>query len=325
LSNDEEKLKELMSLKSVGKAIAEKMIECGYTNLQVLPITTSEELSLKIGISKSKAKKIIEEANEKLGYVFKTVDDIYKERKNIRRLTTGSHKLDELLGGGVETGILTEVYGASRSGKTQLAHQLCVSVQLPVAEGGFYEDSNVPEAIFIDCEGTFRPERIAEMSMSFGLNANEVMTHIQVARAHTSEHQILLSEQIPQIIMEKNIQLVVIDSVTTFFRSEFTKSEIVARQDRLNKHLNFLKNMASTYNIIVFLTNQVMANPDAIVGDSTVPVGGHVLSHKVQTRLYLREVRERQRVARLMDSSYLPPGQIAFFITPAGIRDAEDI
>lgn len=324
MSKEDEKVKTLIALDSIGKAIAEKLIECGCGNLEVLTITSSDELALKVGISKSKAKKIIQEANEKLGHVFKAAEDLYEERKRIHKVTTGSQKFDEILGGGVESGILTEVFGASRSGKTQLAHQLCINVQLPIKEGGLDEGGDVPETIFIDCEGTFRPERIIEMSSAVGLKASEVLKHIQVARAHTSEHQMLLAEEAPQLIKEKNVKLIVVDSIMAFFRAEFTKDEIVKRQDRLNIHLNFLKNLASTFNIIVFLTNQVMADLNALVGNATKATGGHVLTHKVQTRIYLREARERQRMARLVDSSYLPPAQAAFYITSEGIRDLED-
>ena len=84
----------------------------------------------------------------------------------------------------METGSLTELYGEFRTGKTQLCHTLAVICQLPVEQGG-----GEGKALYIDTEGTFRPERLAQISQRFGLDANEVMDNIAYARAYNSEHQ----------------------------------------------------------------------------------------------------------------------------------------
>ena len=84
----------------------------------------------------------------------------------------------------METGSLTELYGEFRTGKTQLCHTLSVICQLPVEQGG-----GEGKALYIDTEGTFRPERLAQISQRFGLDPNEVMDNIAYARAYNSEHQ----------------------------------------------------------------------------------------------------------------------------------------
>ena len=73
----------------------------------------------------------------------------------------------------METGSLTELYGEFRTGKTQLCHTLCVICQLPVEQGG-----GEGKALYIDTEGTFRPERLSQISQRFGLDPNDVMDNV---------------------------------------------------------------------------------------------------------------------------------------------------
>lgn len=81
-----------------------------------------------------------------------TGNEIAQKRKNVIKITTGSSILDELLGGGIETMAITEAFGEFRTGKTQLAHTLCVTTQLPRDKKG-----GNGKVIYIDTEGTFRP------------------------------------------------------------------------------------------------------------------------------------------------------------------------
>ena len=80
-------------------------------------------------------------------------------------MTTGCEGLDQLLKGGIETGSITELYGEFRTGKTQLCHTLCVTCQMPIKDGG-----GAGMAMYIDCEGTFRPERLVPIAERFGLD-----------------------------------------------------------------------------------------------------------------------------------------------------------
>lgn len=90
---------------------------------------------------------------------------MFQSRKDLITLTTGSNALDELLKGGFETGSITEIFGEFRTGKTQLCHQLCVTCQLPVDRGG-----GEGKALFIDTEGTFRPQRLVAIAERYGLD-----------------------------------------------------------------------------------------------------------------------------------------------------------
>jgi len=205
------------------------------------------------------------------------------------------------------------------SGKSQLGFQLSVNVQLPPEKGGLSANT-----LFIDTEATFRPERILQMSKALGLDPEKTLKNIYVARAYNSDHEIFLVEKANEIIEEKNIRLLVIDSLTSHFRADYVgRGELAPRQQKLNRLLHNLQRLADSYNLAVFVTNQVLANPAILFGDPTMPIGGHVLAHQSTYRLYLRKSSGEKRIARMMDSPNLPPGECVFKITPEGIKDVK--
>ena len=315
----EKKVKSILDLPGIGEVTAAKLQEAGYGTLEAIAIATPLELVAAAGIPKQTAQKIIIAAREALDLSFKTADVVFEQKMKVGRITTGSKNLDELLGGGVETQAITEVYGEYGTGKTQLAHQLSVNVQLPKEKGGL--DG---KALYIDCEGTFSPERIIQMARGSGLDPKHALKNIIYARAYNSDHQMLLVEQAKDLIEERDIKLIVVDSVTGHFRAEYPGRESLAlRQQKLNRHLHTLARLADVYNLAVFVTNQVMARPDAFFTDPTTAVGGHVMYHAPNTRIYLRRARDK-RIARLVDSPKLPEGEAVFMITEEGIRDPEN-
>jgi len=314
---DEEDLYiELNQIKGIGPAIKKKLVECNYNTLKLLATSDSKELAGKTGISESKCQKIIKDARDKIGFSFKPADQIFEERKNIGKITTGSTKLDGLLGGGIETQSITEVYGSFKSGKTQLAFQLAINVQLPKDQGGLESG-----AIFIDTEGTFRPERIVEMASDMDLDPMKVLNNIQVAKVINSEHQILLVKQLKTQLKQTPAKIIILDSLMTCFRADYIGSEqLRERQGKILSHLNDLKTLGNMYDLAIFVTNHVSASFDPI-GDKEKPTGGNVVAHLIQTRVSFKSSRGNQRIARLIDSPYLPEGQIVFQIGSDGIRD----
>jgi len=124
------------------------------------------------------------------------------------------------------------------------------------------------------------------------------------------------------MIEEKNIKLVIIDSLTSHFRADFMgRGELAGRQQKLNKHLHQLQRLADAYNLAIYITNQVMARPDILFGDPTAPVGGHILGHMSTYRMYLRRGKEGTRIARIIDAPNLIEGEAVFIITEGGIKD----
>ncbi|MCW1301305.1 MAG: DNA repair and recombination protein RadA [Candidatus Nanoarchaeia archaeon] len=308
----------LEDLPGVGETIAKKLRNAGFRDLMALATTPPQVLAEACEIGEGIARRIINEARKQLRMEFLGADEILEKQKDIKRISTGSKALDTLLGGGIPTQAITEFFGEFGSGKTQVGFQLCVNVQLPENKGGLNGG-----AFFIDTEGTFRSSRIAEISRAMGLNPIDVLRNIKVARVFSTDHQILITEKIPEIIDNGfNGRLIVVDSLTGLFRAEFIgRGTLADRQQKLNQYVHMLQRYADRYNLAVYVTNQVMARPDILFGDPTAAVGGHVIAHACGYRIYLRKAKENKRVARLVDAPDLPPAEVVFQITSEGIKD----
>jgi DNA repair protein RadA len=307
-------------LPGVGPATSQKLRDLGYHTVESLAMATSRELE-PVGVSEKKSFQIIDAARSSIGINFIRADELFKMRQKVARLTTGSQVLDKLVDGGLETQTITEFYGEFGSGKSQFAHQLCVNVQLPVERGGLNGG-----ALYVDTENTFRLERIIQMSKHLGLDPEQVVKNIIYAEAFTSDHQMFLLENADEIIKENNIKLIIVDSLTAHFRSEYIGREMLApRQQKLNKHMHKIIALARAFNAVAVVTNQVMSKPDQFFGDATHPIGGHIVGHTSHTRIYLRRASHGPvRIARLVSSPYLPDGEEILKVTENGIEDVTE-
>jgi DNA repair protein RadA len=308
----------LQDLPGVGEATLKKLKEAGILSIRTLALYPLNKLMDEAGIGEKTAEKIIKVAQdiEKMG--FKSADKIWEKRKTLNKLTTGSQNLDDLLIGGIEPGAVTEVFGEYRTGKTQLAHQLCVNVQLSYEEGGLEGG-----ALYIDTEGTFRPERIIQMALGRDLDHNKVLKNITIGRAYNSDHQILLAKEAPKIIKEKNIKLIIVDSLIGHFRSEYIgRGTLASRQQIINTHIHDLLRLTETYDeLAVVFTNQVSAKPDVFYGNPLTHTGGHVVAHGATIRIFLRKGKGEQRIAKVVDAPHIPESDSVFSITEDGITD----
>ncbi|HEV8358916.1 MAG TPA: DNA repair and recombination protein RadA [Candidatus Thermoplasmatota archaeon] len=309
---------EIEKLPGVGKATAEKLRDAGYTDYMALAVASPAELAELCELGEQSAIKIIQGAREKAdvgGFVSGT--EVWEKRQNLGRITTGSKNLDELIGGGVESQAITEFFGEFGSGKSQICFQLGVNVQLPMDKGGLDGD-----ALFIDTESTFRPERIIQIAEALSLDGKEALTRCHVARAYNSHHQILLMDKANEIAKEHPVRLLVVDSLTAHFRAEYLgRGTLADRQQKLNKFIHQLQRFADVHDAAVAVTNQVHSKPDMFFGDPTKPVGGHVVAHASNMRLYLRKSKGGKRIARLIDSPNMPEGEAVFGVTEEGVRD----
>lgn len=308
----------LTDLPGIGSTTASKLEEAGYGDLMSIAVMTPNDLSSLADISSSVARKTISAARKMLHLEFEDATQYLKKREEIFKITTGSKNLNMLLGGGIETRAMTETFGAYGSGKSQIAHVLAVTIQLPIEKGG----ANA-KVVWIDTEGTFRPERIRQIAQYFGLDFMKTLKNIFVARAFNSDHQILLVDKITELIRRgEPIKLVIVDSITAHFRAEFTgRGQLADRQQRINKHLHSLMRIAEANNLAIYMTNQVMSRPDVLFGDPTQAIGGHIVGHASTYRIYLRRGKKGSRVAKMIDSPNLPEGECIFFITKNGLED----
>jgi DNA repair protein RadA len=315
-----EKYELLEDLPGVGPATAQKLRDMGFHTVESLAMATARGLE-PAGISEKKALAIIETARSCINVSFIRADELLKMRQNVLRLTSGSKVVDRLIDGGLETQTITEFYGEYGSGKSQICHQLCVNVQLPPERGGLNGS-----ALYIDSENTFRAERIVSMAKHLELDPEQVVKNIIYAEAYTSDHQMFLLDNADEVIKMNNVKLVIVDSLTAHFRSEYIGREMLApRQQRLNKHMHKLIGLARAFNTVAVVTNQVMSKPDVFFGNAVHPIGGHIVGHTSHTRIYLRRAsRGPIRIARLVSSPYLPEGEEIFKVTGNGIEDASE-
>ncbi len=311
----------LTDLPGIGPAVSAKLESAGVYDLMSLAVMGPNELSDISGVSPAVARKAIQAARNMLDLGFQDGMEYSKKRANVTYITTGSKNLNDLLGGkGVESKAITEAFGAFGSGKTQLGLSLAVNVQLPLEKGGANG-----KCVFIDTEGTFRPQRIRQIAEGMGANPEQVLKNIFVARAFNSDHQILLVDKISEMVKNgEPIKLVIVDSLTAHFRAEFSgRGQLADRQQRLNKYLHSLMKLAEQHNVAIYVTNQVMANPAQMFGDPTTAIGGNIVGHASTYRMYLRRGKKGSRVSKLIDSPNLPDNECVFFVTEGGVKDDE--
>ena len=277
----EEEGKKLSDLPGIGPAAVAKLEAAGIYDLMGIAVLSPPALSELSGVGEAVARKAIQASRKMLDLGFMDASEYAKKREDINFITTGSKNIDNLLGGkGVESKSITEVFGAFGSGKTQIALSLAVNVQIPKEKGGANG-----KAVYIDTEGTFRPERVRQYAEGIGANPEKVLKNIFVARAFNSDHQILLIEKINEMVKNgEPIKIVIVDSLTAHFRAEYSGRGMLAdRQQRLNRYLHDLMKLAEQRNIAIFVTNQVMANPAMMFGDPTTAIGGNIVGHACLT------------------------------------------
>ncbi|KNC81520.1 meiotic recombination protein DMC1/LIM15 [Sphaeroforma arctica JP610] len=242
-----------------------------------------------------------------------TAADLRIKRESVVRCSTGSSDVDALLGGGIPSQQITEVFGEFRTGKSQLCHTMCVTAQLPTSLGGMEG-----KVAYIDTEGTFRPERLMPIADRFGVDRDAVLDNIMYARAYTSEHQMeLLTICAAKFAEERGtFKLLIVDSIIALFRVDFSgRGELADRQQKLAHMLSCLVKLAEEFNVAVFITNQMTADPGANVTFVADPKKPKVLRHSFA----LISGRGDQRICKIYDSPDMPESEAVYQITNGGI------
>ncbi|ODN77814.1 meiotic recombination protein DLH1, variant [Cryptococcus amylolentus CBS 6039] len=274
------------------------------------------------GLSEAKVEKLKETCAKMLPPPFLTGTEIADKRQNVVYITTGSKSVDAMLGGGIATQSITEIFGEYRTGKTQLCHTLCVATQLPEDQGG-----GAGKVAYIDTEGTFRPDRVRAVADRFGVDSGMALDNVLCARAWSSEQQCdLLVDLAIRFVEDRSYKLLIVDSIMNLFRQDYSgRGELSERQQKLNQFLARLQKLSEEFNLAIVLTNQVQADPGAAAmfaaASMAKPVGGHVLAHASATRIALRKGRGTERIAKLQDSPDMPEGEATYNLGSGGWED----
>lgn len=305
---------DIKELPGVGPATAEKLEKGGFNSVLSIAVSSIGQLTDAGGVSEAVARKMVNAAREKLDMGFQSGTDMLENRKDVKKISTGSSNFDEMLGGGFETGSIIECFGKYGSGKTQVGHSITVNALNQTEEA---------KVVYIDTENTFRPERIKNFCDGLDMDPEKALNRIKVAKAFNSDHQMLLAEKVEDLVEEDEIILVIVDSLTSHFRAEYVgRGTLAERQQKLNKHMRTLALLADKFNICVYVTNQVMAKPDQFFGDPTEAIGGNIVGHNSTFRIYLRRGKKNTRVAKLIDSPNRPDSESVFKIGTYELQDA---
>jgi len=294
--------------------MAKKLNNVGIFEVHQLLSHAPHWISDETGMDIVSTETLFRKAKEKLKIpAFVSGNAVFEERRNLVRIKTGTQALDSLLSGGLEPRATTEIYGENGVGKSQFCHTM--AVQAVRQTGG--------KVIWIDTEDTFRPERIENISYSLDLKPDEILDSISVARVYNSSDQKQALESAEQVIESEKIGLIIIDSATGLFRSEYIgRGTLADRQGRLNEFMTLASNIAQVYGIPVLLTNQIQTSPGILYGDPNRPVGGNIVGHESTYRIYLRKSGGFS-VAKLVKSPQSAQTEVIFGITDAGVVDKE--
>ncbi len=334
LYHDFEEELSLEDIEGIGPTTAKALREKGLS-LKILETTPIRELEEKYGLSATLAQKYQNYIRQYIrGEIFIDGLTVLRRQEVAPTFTFGAKSLDQLTAlpddnkGGIRLSETYEFFGAFRSGKSQICHQLCVTVQLPEELGGIGK-----KAVFVDTEGTFSPTRIKQIVERFQREYGwektyeDVLKDILYARAYTSDHQQAIAAKLFEVFNEhpNEFGVVVVDSISAHFRAEFAgRGTLAERQQILNYHLSILHRLADTFGVAIVVTNQVQANPAQFFGDPTQAVGGNIIGHWARTRVYLRKSKGEKRIARIFDSPVLPENETIFAITQDGVVDPDE-
>jgi DNA repair protein RadA len=210
-------------------------------------------------------------------------------------ISTGSNSLNQILCGGVKTGQVTDFFGESGAGKTQIAFQLCVNATLTKDQGGLEA-----EPLFIDTVGTFRPERISQMAEAKGLRGETVLEKILVSEIRTVQEQMQIPCKMTALSSTRKTGLIIIDTLTDNFLQTYGEEEVIQRQSLLGRHIHDLSLLALRGDLAVVVTNTVRAGMSGTV--ELIEIGGNTVVQGVHMRVQLHCARDR-RLACLTDSA----------------------
>ncbi|MCE7734349.1 MAG: DNA repair and recombination protein RadA [Candidatus Heimdallarchaeota archaeon] len=321
-------VEKLETIDGIGPTTAKTMYERGMS-YELLHTTPIRELVDVYGIPTTSATKYQDSIILREGGYFTSAFNLHQKQKITESFTYGVESIDELLrineinNLGIIAGNTYEYFGKFRTGKSQICHQLCVTIQLPVHLGGIAK-----KAIYIDTEGTFSPSRIVNIVSRFNRETDcnfqieEVLKNIKYARAMNSDQQRAIVYELLKYLSKhpNEYGLLIIDSVTSHFRSEYLgRGTLAERQQTLNQHLSILNRIAESFNLAVIITNQVQSNPNQFFGDPISAVGGNIIGHWAGTRIYLKKSKGNARIMKIIDSVVLGQNETVFAITEEGI------
>jgi len=320
----------LKNLEGMDQIYFKGLKENGWINPSFLGLLTKSELENILNVNpnlKENSKdleKYLEKAKKKNHIV---TLEYFNPKQKIWYLPTGSYNLNRILSNkGLSSKKITLLYGKFRSGKSQIAHQCCVE-----AYQFFKEKLPKYTSLFIDTEGTFRPERIQQMAQARNLPINDVLKRIYVIQAQSISEFKLIFSKIERILKENNIKFLVIDSLTNYIRLEIAQKEKATSLiiNEFSQILRKISHWAITFNIPLLCTSQVSSTMNKFNFFDVVPILSTTLNSYIKEWILLGEDPQitslpentGRRFAHLVNSEINREEIIQFLIDSDGIKD----
>lgn len=316
----------ITKIKGIGEQTAKKFEKHDITDIEQLMVYPAPKIAEILGIDNDSAHELYRKARIALNDTEFFMDGIEAKKRdeNKDRISTGTIALDKLFEGtkgknGIECKATTEIYGEFGCGKTQFCHTMCVQVQLPKEQGGLEG-----KAIYVDSEGTFAPTRIESISKAKGLDPDEVLKNITVADAKNSTGMYQVMGKIAKLLVkDSSYKLIIVDSAIGLFRADYSgRAMLSERQKYLGEFLTLSERIADHFNVAIIWTNQVMINPGIFYGDPVTVIGGTILAHKSNYRVYFKK-SGAYRIAKMVDSPKHDTIEVSFGLSVEGVVDKD--
>ena len=311
---EEEVKKSVLSLKGVGPSTYEKLSSAGYDDLEVIAGANPRILANKCELTESFSRGIIKEARELVKMdEFHTALELYHYEQKRPRFKTNISAFDAIFSDGISYGNLIEFYGKNATGKTQLVMHFAIQESI---RGGY--------SYIIDTHNSFSTERLRQICASLDQPFEEILERIYIRKAFNTSQQMLSLEKLRYHPLRKKIKLIVIDTATRFFRSEYTgRGYLAERQQMLNMHLSELSVFCVANQSLGIVTNHVIDSPGVFFGDPSLPAGGNAVAQNTNYRIYLRKSKGGSIKGKIISGADVPESEFFFKVVNSGIESIE--
>ena len=251
-------------------------------------------------------------------------DTLEINRNKLYILASGAKNFDDTIGGGFYKGNKYLIFGANKTGKTQLCHQLCVQAFMQFSK--IVNNSKIKNKQFVfyfDTENTFRPERIKELILKYDVNYDKILKNILVSKIMSNSAFLLSLKELEKFLEKNTITILIIDSINNYYNSDLANKSISVNKAKeiFLRILALINKLTLEYSLITITTAQVTLNLNKDSPLRVVPVGNSILNHFFSEYVYLDYKEQDKRYVQLVNSINLPEKRLLYKITSSGIQD----
>jgi len=254
----------------------------------------------------------------------KTYNHFVIKKNDQHILASGAKNFDETIGGGFYRGKKYLIFGANKTGKTQLCHQLCVQAFIQFSKYIKNSEINNKQYVFyFDTENTFRPERIKELIVKYDVELNKMLKNILVSKIMSNSAFLLSLNELENFLGNNSINVLIIDSINNYYNSDLANGNITNNKAKeiFLKILTKIDELLSYHNLIIVATAQVTSNLNSKTPIKVIPIGNHILNHFFSEYIYLDYKEHDKRYVQIVNSLNLPEKRLLYKITSSGIQD----